>query len=577
MRLSSLILAIGFIASWAAAQVLQQNSIVNSPHNLSSGGPGPVRAAGEQEICIFCHTPHNSTAIQPLWNRTLPVSQYQVYSSNSLKAKPGQPTGSSKLCLSCHDGTIAIGSVYSRNQPILMAGGVTTIPPGKANLGTDLRDDHPISFRYDTELVGKNSKLRNPLALPQSIHLDKNQELQCTSCHDPHNDSRGKFLVLDNTTSALCSSCHVMGTTNVANHVNCSACHQSHTAPSGPYLLKAAKISDTCLECHGAGTKPPQGPNVSADLAKVSKHDTSSEINIANPLPANITCADCHDPHTMTTATAVAPRIRGNFGKVSGVNTAGGPVASAEFEYEVCFKCHADQSAVAPIVPRVIVQTNRRLQFDSTAISFHPVEVTGKSTNVPSLKPPLTTSSIIYCSDCHSSDSGHSAGGTGPDGTHGSDHRPLLVAPYNMLDRVAEGPGVYALCYRCHDRNIMLANPDTFGTLHKLHVVDQQAPCGACHDPHGIGSNQGMTTNNSHLINFNTEMVTRSSNGRLEYITTSPSSGRCSLTCHGVDHIDFPYPLTGAQPLRRLQTPLSLPTLRPAAPRATPKPARGRN
>ena len=104
-------------------------SIAVSPHNLSVGGPGAVRAAGENQICIFCHTPHNATPVQPLWNRALPVSSYKVYASNSLKAQPGQPTGASKLCLSCHDGTIALGSVNSRQQPIMMAAGITTLPP----------------------------------------------------------------------------------------------------------------------------------------------------------------------------------------------------------------------------------------------------------------------------------------------------------------------------------------------------------------------------------------------------------------------------------------------------------------
>src|SRR5437870_457143 len=95
-------------------------SIVNSVHNLSAGGTGTVKATGETEVCIFCHTPHNATPVKPLWNRSLSVTSYKVYSSNSLKAQPGQPTGSSKLCLSCHDGTIALGSVSSRQQPIMM-------------------------------------------------------------------------------------------------------------------------------------------------------------------------------------------------------------------------------------------------------------------------------------------------------------------------------------------------------------------------------------------------------------------------------------------------------------------------
>src|SRR5829696_8305601 len=87
-----------------------QNSVVNSAHNLSATGPGTIRATNEQQVCIFCHTPHNASPIQPLWNRNVPVAAYIPYASSSLQAQPGQPTGTSKLCLSCHDGTIALGS-----------------------------------------------------------------------------------------------------------------------------------------------------------------------------------------------------------------------------------------------------------------------------------------------------------------------------------------------------------------------------------------------------------------------------------------------------------------------------------
>src|SRR5262245_27574688 len=223
----------------------QQESIVNSPHNLSASGSGAIRSTNEQEVCIFCHTPHNATPVQPLWNRQLPVTAYVPYTSNSLQAKPGQPTGTSKLCLSCHDGTIALGSVVSHNQQIFMAGGMTTLPPNRpSNLGTDLSDDHPISFRYDQTLASKNQKLQNPLALPPELKLDVNQELQCTTCHEAHDNSRGKFLVLDNSSSQLCKSCHNQGATDIANHVNCNACHQAHTAPSGPYLLKGKTVSE---------------------------------------------------------------------------------------------------------------------------------------------------------------------------------------------------------------------------------------------------------------------------------------------------------------------------------------------
>ncbi len=520
--------------AWGIGQV-QNARVAGTAHNLSASGPGTVKATTEQEICIFCHTPHNASMVQPLWNRMMPVGAYKVYSSNSLHAVPGQPTGSSKLCLSCHDGTIALGSVLSRNQPIAMAGGITTLPAGKSNLGTDLSDDHPISFKYDSALATKNLKLKDPSQLPPEIKLDKSQELQCTSCHDAHNNQFGKFLVMDNSTSQLCTSCHNQGTTTVANHVQCAGCHQQHSAPSGPYLLRASKVSETCLLCHSGGSTQPQGANLAADLTKMSKHDTSSAVNLAEPFPDNVSCADCHEPHTMTTTMAAAPNVPGNFGQVSGVSSSGTPVPVAQFEYEVCYKCHADKSAMTPLVSRKVVQTNLRLKFDPSAISFHPVQAAGKNTtSVPSLKPGLTTSSIIYCNDCHNSDTGTKAGGAGPNGVHGSTPSPLLIAGYNRIDNMPESDAAYALCYKCHDRVTLLSDSSSFKS-HSKHVSEKQTSCSACHDPHGIASAQGNTTNNSHLINFDTSVV-QPVDGRLEYQMISPGHGNCFLSCHGVVH-----------------------------------------
>lgn len=514
-------------------------SVVNSKHNLSASGPGAVRATSEQQVCIFCHTPHHASHTEPLWNRTVLPKSYRPYSSNSLDAKPGQPTGTSKLCLSCHDGTIALGSVVSRNQQISMASGATTIPPGKTNLGTDLSDDHPISFKYDTALQGKDPKLKDPRSLPTGIKLDTNSELQCTTCHDAHDNSKGQFLVMDNSGSQLCSSCHTMGTTNVNGHTQCASCHQQHTAPSGPFLLKAAKVADTCGQCHSGGTTGLQGPNVIADVTKISRHDTSPPVNLPTHVPSESDCTDCHGSHTMTTATAVAPNIPGNFGKVKGMNTTGAEVAEASYEYEVCYKCHADNNSRQPYIARQIVQNNTRLEFASNAISFHPVTTAGKSSDNPSLLAPYTSASILYCSDCHVSDTSKKAGGTGADGTHGSNTRPLLVARYETKDNTSESASAYALCYRCHNRANILSEQSSF-KHHKKHVQDKKTPCSACHDGHGISSSQGTATGNSRLINFDTT-IAKPYNGRLEFQDTGTRHGRCYTTCHSKDHNGLSY------------------------------------
>src|SRR5689334_4053101 len=196
------VLAVPFSSSPAA------ESILASKHDLSAAGPGTIRATSESDVCIFCHTPHRGTGELPLWNHAASSATYTPYSSSTTRATIGQPTGASKLCLSCHDGTVALGMVATRATPIAMQSGTTTMPPGRANLGTDLSDDHPVSFRYDSALVSAHGELTDPSALTDKVRLDHNQEMQCTSCHDPHSNEFGKFLVKNNTSSALCVTCH---------------------------------------------------------------------------------------------------------------------------------------------------------------------------------------------------------------------------------------------------------------------------------------------------------------------------------------------------------------------------------
>lgn len=201
------------------------------------------------------------------------IESYTIYTSRSLDAEPGQPTGSSKLCLSCHDGTMALGSVFSRNTPILMAGGVSTMPVGPGHIGTDLADDHPISFRFDTSLATRDRKLRSPGGLPHEIKLDRNQELQCTTCHDVHNNAFGKFLVMRNT---------FVGTVRLLPQHGAHGTHrtlQLQRVPSVAHVtqrpvLKKQTVTATCTACHNGSVGG--AADIASELAKVSVHDTDS-------------------------------------------------------------------------------------------------------------------------------------------------------------------------------------------------------------------------------------------------------------------------------------------------------------
>ena len=223
------------------------------------------------------------------------------------------------------------------------------------------------------------------------------------------------------------------------------------------------------------------------------------------------------------------------------MNNIGLVVEEANFAYEVCFKCHADNNVITFVdINRQLSQINTRLEFDLANPSFHPVEGAGKNSNVPSLLSPLNENSIIYCTDCHANDSGPGAGGTGPAGPHGSSYKRLLERNYTTLDETPESGFEYALCYKCHDRESIL-NDESFPE-HSEHVESEDAPCSACHDPHGISASQGTATNNSHLINFDLNIVSPNGDGQLEFVDFGNFRGSCALNCHGEEHDPKVYP-----------------------------------
>jgi predicted CXXCH cytochrome family protein len=181
-------------------------SITGSEHDFSSSSWNTTG-----EICVVCHTPHNaniSVTEAPLWNHQTTSATYQLYSSSTLNATMTQPDSGSKLCLSCHDGTVAIDNFGSTTN------GTNFISTG-ALIGTDLRNDHPVSFTYDTTLATNDGGLFDPSTHTSGLggtiaqDLLYSSKMQCASCHDVHNSSGLTHLLrISNAGSGLCLTCH---------------------------------------------------------------------------------------------------------------------------------------------------------------------------------------------------------------------------------------------------------------------------------------------------------------------------------------------------------------------------------
>ncbi|MBI5753442.1 MAG: cytochrome c3 family protein [Hydrogenophilales bacterium] len=237
-------------------------------HNLGSTGTGTNKFDGTGEICVFCHTPHgaDTTAAVPLWNRKLPApATYTTYNSLGTTSLDGAtaPVGSVSIaCLSCHDGTQAMnvminapGSGNYNAAGFTLAGTWTgpaqTASPGGSlgyasivNIGTDLRNDHPIGIQYggggqtvttpsgafndpdfkattfatlngnpvwwvDTGGAGRQKTDIMLYTRNEASVAGGNQPfVECASCHDPHTDAQPTFLRVANLGSAVCLACH---------------------------------------------------------------------------------------------------------------------------------------------------------------------------------------------------------------------------------------------------------------------------------------------------------------------------------------------------------------------------------
>lgn len=203
-----------------AASSAGAGTIVGSAHDFSVTG-----FAGGQ-ICVVCHTPHNANTTvtdAPLWNHALTTATYTLYSSATLNATLAQPAGVSKLCLSCHDGTVALDSFGGATGTSFIGGGGA----GGPNLGTSLSNDHPIGFTYDDALATADGALAIPSSATVTIGSGTQtktgtisatmlfaNKLECASCHDVHNTftvggaNGTPLLKVSKAASAICLTCH---------------------------------------------------------------------------------------------------------------------------------------------------------------------------------------------------------------------------------------------------------------------------------------------------------------------------------------------------------------------------------
>ncbi len=438
------------------------SDILNTKHNfaanvepaLPSGEIRQVRASTQNETCVFCHTPHGApnTNVKPfLWNTSIGNSTYSKYVSSSMQAAtPTVINNSSKMCLSCHDGVIAVGTVDVVNSRIdndiqVIGDGVSasgTIIDSQtgynSNLGIDLTNDHPISIAYTTALasenLGREDELRDPgqephigirtgssvaawnaaviaagntpeagkitpasastrLAVPLETNLD-------TSLSDLINNESTNTFVTQSNGTIECTTCHDPHIRSTDNSENIKFLRLHRFQKSDPGVGNSFDITRdiNCIACHD---KANWGASAHGSVA-VADETYTDEAATLREFPTGTTvwessCLGCHDPHTVEGARYLLREAS------DGVATAGAKIAGNSSIEESCYQCHAgdsvltDNSNVADIKSVTDISGGHTLFDFAASTNEHSIldsDFTESQAN-------LRANRHVTCTDCH--------------------------------------------------------------------------------------------------------------------------------------------------------------------------------
>ena len=214
--------------------------IRDTPHNLAKSENGQASA---DDTCTFCHTPRISlteggaTAEGQIaaWQSSL-ARDYAYLSAEPVSGMAQMGDGPiSLVCLTCHDGTQAPfeGGMH-QNHPVGVPfrGYKRASAPGReagfavpmqaeVERQTELAKKSPDEYSLaGSAMVGENQvwwvsatgaakRQRGDLPLYARTMPDGERlpNVECASCHDPHNSST-MFLRMSNNGSRLCLTCH---------------------------------------------------------------------------------------------------------------------------------------------------------------------------------------------------------------------------------------------------------------------------------------------------------------------------------------------------------------------------------
>jgi hypothetical protein len=240
--------------------------VLKSVHDMNSKF-GTDLDGGQGRVCAFCHTPHHANLDAetgnggPLWSRPTNGANYAAYGSTTFHVSDfavgvDSAVGPTRLCLSCHDGSLSVDTHYAMlGGQKIGSGALDAFGSGNIT-GAGLTKDHPLGFAYNdvactdsasvvsSDTVGTDNGTCKPY-IRQSVNggllgdgskslafkgnsniyvadrlfanTDGKMYMTCATCHDVHNRKNmdlpapgANYLVLaPQAGSALCLTCHI--------------------------------------------------------------------------------------------------------------------------------------------------------------------------------------------------------------------------------------------------------------------------------------------------------------------------------------------------------------------------------
>jgi predicted CXXCH cytochrome family protein len=433
----------------------QINADVLGAHNMAPASGSPITGAMASP-CQYCHAPHSGIAGTPglsgtpLWSQKLSnVQSYQQYTSTTMvnKTNSSPPLGSnSTLCLSCHDGTVALGTTTPYGQ-ISMSGSLAGTP---ADLGTNLQSTHPFSFVTPLQPapdIWPSLSANPPSTQDPSGHVQMiNGNVECGSCHNPHVqniDASGYFLAVDNSQSALCLACHStipsgsgMGLGPTVAKMR-SAAQTTTVSTTGAGTATRNPLALWSTSAHATAPNRVASTTVAGDSKIVAKRMTRFFGGATTVRQSG--CMSCHSTHNSTPGSL----LRG-------------------YSDQGCIGCHSGGTNVSPSAPNIAAE------MGSPKIGHASMAANGS--NVHSLRESdlLNHNRHATCVDCHNPHGSRQVGGafTTPPGVRASQSGVVGISASDGQTIVYPAVNQYENCLRCHGASTgKPTNTGVFGYL----------------------------------------------------------------------------------------------------------------